>query len=238
LEIDRWLKTHPYTITDDLDPDTGDNVVRTELTASPPPIIPQIIGDCLYNLRASLDHLVYALALANKPSLTDTEMTETAFPIFKTEAGFQTRGRGKIKHVSPEAHTIIDSLQPYRTWHAATAQWLWLLEKLENIDKHRKLLITIGVYHGTRITIPPDTRMELFEPSNRVRPLKNEAEIARYRLVNVSDGSRVKVDFQPSFFVTFGDGQPADGGNVVVVLNRIHDHIVKIVLPALRGFIR
>ena len=70
LEIKRWIKSRPYRITDELDTDTGANVICGQLLGPVPSIISQLIGDCLQNLRSSLDHLAYELAIANTGTLT------------------------------------------------------------------------------------------------------------------------------------------------------------------------
>src|SRR5208282_4874521 len=118
-ESNQWIESCPYTITDEIDPNTGDNVIRSKLIGSPPPIVSQILGDCLHNFRATLDHLVHALALKNRLTLTDAEAIQVAFPIFRCKLGFQSRGMGKIKHISGEAQTIINRLQPYHAGNNA-----------------------------------------------------------------------------------------------------------------------
>jgi hypothetical protein len=39
-EIERWMEKHPYTITDEIDPNTSDNVVRLKRDRPIPPSIP------------------------------------------------------------------------------------------------------------------------------------------------------------------------------------------------------
>jgi hypothetical protein len=230
-EINRWVESDPYTISDEIDPNSGDNVVSAQLVGAPPPIIAQMLGDCLHNFRATLDHLVHALALKNKSTLTDAEATETAFPIFQTCPGFKSRGMGKIKHVSGEAQAIIKGLQPYHAGDKATSHPLWVLEKLENIDKHRRLLITVSSHQGTATAIPPDVRQDFLEWSFG-HSIEQKTEIARYRCVNVDTGERVKMYCNLSIAVFVADG-PAQQSPVGAVLQGIANSIERDVIPPL-----
>jgi hypothetical protein len=236
-EFRRWIDGHPYIITDEFDPDTGDNVVRLDSMQPLPPIIAQIFGDCLHNLRAALDHLTFALAIANKPTLTDAEARETQFPIFQSLEGFKARGAGRIRHLSPQAQAIINRLQPYNTGNNTTRHPLWVLQTLENIDKHRRLLVAVGT-QGHAIAHPSrDVRMQFLVYTIYSRNMEPKAEIARYRAIDSESRNRVKVDFTPAFNIvilesSFGEAMTADA-----VLEVVTKHIAVEVLPPLRALL-
>ena len=94
-----------------------------------------IAGDFLYCLRASLDHLVWALARLT----TDSPSRRTQFPILNqvNDKHFERQTRG----VPPEAATIIKDLQPYHRGDAISirSHQLWQLGELSNLDKHRRI---------------------------------------------------------------------------------------------------
>lgn len=100
-----------------------------------------IAGDVLQNLRSSLDHLIYQLALVANPDTDERVLQTVSFPIGKSLQRYESlRGR-KIKGViEPRAVEFIDRLKPYKGGNDA----LWRLHEANNIDKHRRL-ISIGV---------------------------------------------------------------------------------------------
>jgi hypothetical protein len=233
LEPRRWIQTRPYTITDEIDPNTGDNVIYGKLLGLPPPIIPQLIGDCLFNLRSCLDHLAYALAIANKRSpLTDTEAMSTAFPVFLHPGGFQSRGKGRVRLLSQRAQTVIERFQPYYAGDPPS-HWLWLLDKLNNIDKHRRLVITLLHPFGASTRIPEGARQLFMQWSEEFALAERKTEIARYRCVTINGSHRVKMEFNPTFVVIFGDA-PGDERIVTTTLASIFDYIKRVVIPKLR----
>jgi hypothetical protein len=233
-EITRWRDSKPYILTDEIDPNTSWNVVYLEPLYPLPDNIPLTVGDCLHNLRASLDHLVHALAFANKPSLTDTEATETSFPIFRYSDGFHSRGKGRIRHVNPRAQAIIDGLQPYRIGDNAVRHWLWLLEKLNNVDKHRRLLVTIASSSNWGFPLPAHYDMMLQLP--HMGPIHGKTAITRYRCTPPDSSDYVDMDFNVTLQIVFED-IPARGGEIVETLTRIIDFIKTKVFPNFTEFL-
>src|SRR5271163_4336461 len=104
------------------------------LVKDPPERLSLIAGDVFCCMRASLDHLVWALA-----SNGIAYPKGTQFPILEQLDAdlFARRTRG----VPTEAATIIESLQPYHGKDTPTVRshLLWRLNKLCNIDKHMRI---------------------------------------------------------------------------------------------------
>src|SRR5512144_1085938 len=97
-------------------------------------------GEIMFNLRASLDYLVYELHLRRfRGKLPSGIESRTQFPIFEREAEFR---EGGIARLSQRDRRALRNLQPYITrhdqWHAVR-YWLGRLNALHNVDKHRKL---------------------------------------------------------------------------------------------------
>src|SRR5438552_5853773 len=96
----------------------------------PPADWSPIVGDCLNNLRSSLDHLAWGLA--------GGQGRHTAFPIFQDESEYKRVTPGRhLKYVRKDAHAVIEALQPYRHLLGPNAHLLFLLDRLTNDDKHR-----------------------------------------------------------------------------------------------------
>jgi hypothetical protein len=95
-----------------------------------PPIIGIVLGEACYNLRSSLDYLVFALAHLD----SGVEESGTQFPIENSRKGFEWRQkRGWLNGVNAAHVAIIDGLQPYRG-----CQWTAALRDVSNRDKHRE----------------------------------------------------------------------------------------------------
>src|SRR3954469_10609303 len=90
-ELTTWLKTKPYTLVDEPDPDGAPDSVkfrvrarrlRIERIEPVPDRFSLLIGDFLFNVRSALDHLALALAYKFTPSISDTQVGWSEFPIF------------------------------------------------------------------------------------------------------------------------------------------------------------
>lgn len=105
------------------------------------------IGEILFNLRAALDHLAWQLVLLDgkrKPG------DETQFPIRETpftKNGHLVGARIQPAISNPQILHLVDEVEPYYG-HDLTPQPpcrspLWQVNKLNNIDKHRVLLVVL-----------------------------------------------------------------------------------------------
>lgn len=109
----------------------------------PDPVFNIIIGECLYDLRSALDHIVYQLVLVNGRIPT----TDNQFPICRAPQGFDKNLRkDRLCGVSVKAKAVIERLQPYRRNDVPDVNHdpLWVLNHLNNLDKHRTLTV-VGV---------------------------------------------------------------------------------------------
>ena len=111
------------------------HVLRFNLLDVPAPIC-LIAGDAIYNMRASLDQLVWSLArLTGIPK-------RTAFPIIDgpvlTTSKLKTFNE-RLVGVPMGAICEIDALQPYHRGAAYKTHPLWRLDEICNLDKHRRI---------------------------------------------------------------------------------------------------
>lgn len=159
-------------------------------------------GDCLFNLRAALDHIVYALhARRYKGNVPADAERQSAFPILDRP---RTDNRGnpvptdkwnEIKRLSIKQRRAIAHLQPYNRRHdqfEGIREALDDLNRLNNIDKHRHLhVVRRGVvavpvgwmprewgHRAYPSFVPLESHLEVQRWTFEVAP--PEAEIARY----------------------------------------------------------
>ena len=140
-EIERFLETDPYPTTREPDTKKGGYRFRIHVKTAVPDSFGLIFGDFVHNLRASLDNLVYELAVGRRRKLS--------FPIYrnrpKSPTEFAPLLRGSIP---PEAFEIIERVQPYHATEPSDPRIrLALLNSFWNGDKHRTTTPTISSSH-------------------------------------------------------------------------------------------
>jgi hypothetical protein len=93
------------------------------------------LGEILYNLRSSLDQLIWQLVHANYKAPSH----RNEFPIFDDESRFNNTMKTKLAGVSQQSLTKIKKMQPF----SKDNQWsaLKTLHSLCNIDKHRSVIL-------------------------------------------------------------------------------------------------
>src|SRR5262249_25301187 len=102
-------------------------------------------GDCICNLRASLDYIAWQLAMLAGNSLTEAQKKKITFPIAPDNASF-TRANGAADHLErvcgvPAATiSVIESVQSYHAGYEPLDH----LHVLVNVDKHRLPLLTVA----------------------------------------------------------------------------------------------
>jgi hypothetical protein len=102
--------------------------------------IPYIIGDCFQNLRSSLDYLARELCIASGNHPAD----HTSFPVCLDPKCFGNKiTERSLIGISVSARAEIERLQPYHTGNDASRSNLWLLHELCNINKHRRIYVTL-----------------------------------------------------------------------------------------------
>jgi hypothetical protein len=124
--------------------DKNFGVLRIHLTPKPPLALSTVIGDFLFNVRSSLDHLVWQLVLSNNGKPCSSNM----FPISDKPKDFDNAVKqDRLQGVAVNARTLIESLQPYN----AGNEPLQTLSRLHNFDKHRTLNLTTAVASSTSV---------------------------------------------------------------------------------------
>lgn len=131
----------------------------------PPLIIGLLIGDCVHNLRSALDHIVYALIWTNPARLGRPPSEKAMFPICDTRQGYlhQIKQLKRLDGIPETVAALIETLQPYHNREKGldhTLHPLWVLNKLENIDKHRRLNLASGVARHAHISVRYDSGHE------------------------------------------------------------------------------
>lgn len=127
----RYLRQRRYSISVIQDFETERAGFELALKEPPPLEIGVMLGDAIHNLRAALDYVIAANALAAGKSAKGT-----AFPIGRDRADFEDRALEDARKAGVEAVAVCTDLKPYRGGNDALVD----LHALDIVDKHRLLI--------------------------------------------------------------------------------------------------
>lgn len=184
------LDEHGYEVRFHTDTDGGkrDYVFTIHNLPEADPDWSLLIGDCIHNLRSTLDHLAFQLSILGKGSpLTEEEARLPFFPVCNDPTKWNG-WRSKLRLMRKGEITRIEELQPFNAtdrsiygWYppiAAFPDRLLRLEMLDNIDKHRELR---PVWHSIKLFSAPDPPLKLKGSTVSFESLVDGAEIGRWQ---------------------------------------------------------
>jgi hypothetical protein len=138
-ELDNLLQSFhsakPYKFSAKPDPRYG-TVISMDEVAPVPDEVSLVAGDVLQNLRSALDHLAYQLYL--KGGGAPGTGRHVSFPIYESKQAYDDNKARRTRGMTQAATAKIESLAPYK----GANDLLWQINELNNIDKHRIILLT------------------------------------------------------------------------------------------------
>lgn len=228
-EIDSFLKSNPYTISYQDEPER--DAVRYQIVVRQPHIgIYLIAADVLQCLRTALDQAVWSLVRLADPD-PDADPSNTEFPIF-TEAPLDRKSRSrfdsKLGNMGMEARKFIESLQPYKRPAGAplSAHLLWQLHELNRIDKHRRILVSATINVTARTTFSA-----MVDPDFAIPPEITPTGQNTYDVVYLGRYKHLKPSVAP--LIMFGE--PKTVRISIDGIEQIYDFVTETILPGLGG---
>jgi hypothetical protein len=127
--------------------DTGEHVIYVSRMPDYSSAFTQaslILGDAVHNLRATLDHLIYALADWNTAGSIQHPY-RTQFPICDTPSDFNAASKRYLREVHSNHVAVIERFQTYHAVDLLPGKLhpLALLRDLSDVDKHRLLNVVV-----------------------------------------------------------------------------------------------
>jgi hypothetical protein len=206
-----FVKTEPYTITEEIETDGTQYVMRIRILAEPPREWSLIIGDFVHALRTSLDHVAYALAWKK---LDADPGTKSEFPICKDESVFARDSTQKKFALFPdEAREVAIQIQPFKLKERGEAPEnaaLWVIHDLDTIDKHRRLhVVNTSMWRGSLgISTMRDVNVRMDELVTIDGPVKDRDVLAQMAVEVTGPNPKLDVNTQPTIAVTIGYDAP------------------------------
>ena len=140
-EVEVYARSEANNIVIDHD-DVGNHYNVVLPAPSPlPAVLSLAVSDCIHNLRAALDYVVFELS---REDSGDPDPKRTQFPIC-TESGFKelrlarSRKKGFLRYLSDAHVEAIEAYQPYKG-----VNWTQTLIDISNPDKQRELTVMRG----------------------------------------------------------------------------------------------
>lgn len=141
-EVRRFLETNPYKVSGKRDPESRKPIYYVSSVEPTPSSIALIAGDAIQNLMSALDHLAYQLVcVSTNDNLPNPKWI--FLPIADDAAKYEAKKARKILGARQDIFDAIDLIKPYRGGN----DLLWILYRLNNVEKHR-LLLTIESRSG------------------------------------------------------------------------------------------
>lgn len=238
-EIGVYLDREPYKLVLNIPP-SNDRLVLVEfhVITEPDDRLGVVIGDCLFNIRSALDHLMCRLVESKGGTVT----RKTQFPISDVRR-IDKAGKPVLPKVAgltaADVLALIDDLQPYQRGDNATSHPLSVLRHLSNADKHVLLHVTAAhVADATCSLRFPDGRLVHGAPTGTVA--RHETPIAAFRWTEPFDkaaNAQVQVEASGSAFVAIKEAGPWSGKPVAVVLEEVFQFTRDVVVASLHPFV-
>jgi hypothetical protein len=158
-----------------------------------------VAGEALYNLRAALDYLVFALAWLDSGQVQE----HTQFPIADTGSAWRRDVASRLRGVSAQHRTALQRYQPFEG-----CEWTHSLRELSNPDKHRSLTAVYTQFEGPFRPDPHQATPVPGEPTRLRLPVAeqriavyfwNDAPVVETLESLGAEGATVLLEFQEEF---------------------------------------
>jgi hypothetical protein len=245
VAIAGFLKDKPYGPRTHDEYQGGQRAVRSitlHIIKTVPADFGLIAGDVAHRLRSALDSLLFEITVnVAGPATAEKLAKHIQFPICDTKAEYidRLRRRPRALALPPNADTVLEGLQPYTRNNPNRPDILGTLRDLDNVDKHRALLITGAVGRSSKIELAnvfgADTAF--ISRGLQLGPFKDGAEVARIEILGTAPVSNVDVYCDLGFDIAFTQEWPGFGLPVFGTLQQLHDFVRDSVVPKLEPFL-
>jgi hypothetical protein len=237
-ERQAFVDAHPYRVWQETESHTGHQVVYVEETAELPPELAFHAGDCIHNLRATLDNLVYEMPNRDPDRSAFVILDHPPVDHHGQPIPFEQKAGPRLKGINSMAIAAMESLQPYQatqpSYGSPTAIGIQLrtLEQLWNRDKHRAPSLVASFVAMTMLDDPGPGWHATFRPAPQGGglPFHLPTDILRghhelWRVVWTGEGEapEVQLNVRVATDVVFDEGMPAPRHPVEALLIDLHN---------------
>jgi hypothetical protein len=165
----------------------------------------------------------------------------TEFPIFdhpvffNDPKTFKAKVRRKVDGASQPAITLIESIQPYNAGYEP----LWIVHRLDIVDKHHVLLPVGAAYHSVDIGSLMAEQMRALtgwdipeialgvRPADKLFPLNERQEV--FKVVSAARVPNVTHNPKFTFEIAFGDDEVVKGEPMLPTLSNLVEFVSNLI---------
>jgi hypothetical protein len=165
----KFLEDEPYAVSLHLEDDGAGTIHVGHDYEGLPNVFAFELGEMLYHLRAALDSSVYACAISTTGQDPPPDHDRLEFPLCSTPEQFKRAGR-KLRPLSDECRSIIESVQPYKVvpdlapeiMVLSPHRTLGILNDWARIDRHRRLHVvgSWASHRNPQLLLPEGCELE------------------------------------------------------------------------------
>jgi len=137
-EVEAYALTHQNNITLKYDEIRNNSRLHFVIPQPLPITVALAVSDCIHNLRAALDYLIFELS---REDSGDPDPSGTQFPI-TTEDEFIKHRKARLKNKGPLRYLTlahIDAIEAYQPYKGIN--WTQTMRDISNPDKHREITV-------------------------------------------------------------------------------------------------
>lgn len=155
-----------------------------------------LLGDFIHNLRAALDHAVWAITPAH---IQEKRPTEVAFGLRSTEQSYAKWAKARRDWYGPEVFEVFKSSQPFNAVGTGTLHPLHILQFLSNTDKHQLLNIVANTQVDLGgVTVEPEPPGGVVSTVNQ-GVVGNGSVLARVEFTRPTQPGTTELTLKPAF---------------------------------------
>ncbi len=238
--MEEWHAMPPYQLDKDTDAEGVGRYLWTYRLERLEPVPLEwslLIGEFLYTVHSSLDHLAWLLAAQHSYPSQPERVT---FPIYTSQSRFWQKGRDgeyrpgrggwALERMPEPARQLVDELQPYKLKGRALEHPLWRLHELSNADKHKALHVVSSAVVDQQLETRRIEHAEIVSFDVAPGPVEGHNEVAWVRARRTTEpgvGPNPEIDFDVRVQVdeVFGDATPVPNVPVYDVLTDIYTYV-------------
>jgi hypothetical protein len=206
-----------------------------------------VLGDMVHDLRCVLDYLAWEVVKlgTNAPGENSDAAAEVDFPIIVSGKHIKSGAWWPASKVFREARLqhlpgvqdvplgIIERYQPYKRGNLAERHPLARLQRLSNIDKHRRphVALMIPAFGGFHVNTPPGCRITSFEWSKglqRQDPLSVGMHLAYFTVADRTLCNGMEIEPTTHVFIGLEDDVGPAMDNLLAVESTLGDLLLEI----------
>lgn len=155
-----------------------------------------LMGDFIHNLRAALDHAVWAITPTH---IQETRPTEVAFALRSNEQSYTKWAKARRDWYGPEVFEVLKSSQPFNAVGTGKLHPLHILQFLSNTDKHQLLnIVANNQVDMGGVTVDPEPPGGVTSTVNQGVVTKGSV-LARVEFARPTRPGKTEVTLRPVF---------------------------------------